>query len=171
MSIIKEFISRRKNKRFKVPNDAFAILRPNSATLGQILNMSTGGLAFNYIDNGEDEYKSKLMDIFLAEDGFYMDKLPVRTVFDEKINSYSNDGSAITINRCRVQFGELSQKQIDKMKCFIPSNPRGYLQDRRAKSCNRSGDNRRSYKRHEFKETDKRKVEDRRIIERRTIRI
>jgi hypothetical protein len=171
MSIIKEIINRRKNKRFKVPNDAFAILRPNSTKLGQILNMSSGGLAFSYIDKGKDECDSKLMDIFLAEDGFYMDKLEVKTVFDEKISSYFNDGSSITINRCRVQFGELSQKQIAKMKCFIPSNPRGYLQDRRANRCRRSGDNRRSYKKYEFKETEKRKIEDRRIIERRTIRI
>jgi hypothetical protein len=171
MSSIKEFINRRKNKRFKVPNDAFAVLRPHSAKIGQILNMSTGGLAFNYIDKGKDECNSKLMDIFLAEDGFYMDKLPVRTVFAEKINPFYNDGSSITINRCRVQFGELSQKQIAKMKCFIPSNPKGYLQDRRVNRCIRYDYDRRGYRKIEFKGTDKRKVEDRRSIERRKIQI
>ncbi len=44
---------RRKHKRFKVKQGAFAVASPDYNKLGQIKDISEGGLAFQFIEDGE----------------------------------------------------------------------------------------------------------------------
>ena len=63
-------IERRKHKRFQAQEGAYALLKDNSSKLGQIKNISKGGLAFSYIVNGGQVHESFNIDIFMM-------KLPV----------------------------------------------------------------------------------------------
>ncbi|WP_242637487.1 hypothetical protein [Desulfobacter hydrogenophilus] len=52
----KRTIDRRKNKRYKAAEGAYAAISPNSNKIGQIIDISMGGLCFKYIN---PENKSK----------------------------------------------------------------------------------------------------------------
>ncbi len=60
-----DFIERRKHERLKAKERAFAVLKSNFAKLGQIINISKGGLTFSYITNGKKSNGSFEVDIFI----------------------------------------------------------------------------------------------------------
>ena len=68
--------------------------------------------------SGSQEDASSELDIFLIGDGFHLDKVPFQTVSDEGIPERLSPGSQ-KVRRCGVQFGELTQMQILKLKEFI----------------------------------------------------
>jgi hypothetical protein len=106
----------RKDKRFQVPRDAFAALGPDYIKVGQIINISMGGLAFRYLGNEEPSNASEL-DIFLAGRAFYLYKLPFEIVWDLVTNE--KPFSSISMKVCGLQFGELTQSQISELQYFI----------------------------------------------------
>ncbi len=46
----KEFVKRRKNSRFKVDEGAFAVPKPRTTVMGQIIDISNGGLTFGKVN-------------------------------------------------------------------------------------------------------------------------
>ncbi len=77
----KRTVERRKNKRYKAVEGAYAAVSPNSHKLGQIIDISMGGLSFKYIDTSKDEKeKGNLSDetIFLSSMGYYVGDLPFK---------------------------------------------------------------------------------------------
>lgn len=125
----KSLVDRRKHKRFKVPADAFAIVKDPCFKLGQIADMSLGGISFYYI-SGKEFSRNIEVDILLADDDFYIDNLPVSIVSD--INVHLNESlDKRAFKRCGLQFEELTSQQRSKLSCFIPNQDSGYLQDKR----------------------------------------
>lgn len=125
----KKLVDRRKHKRFKVPADAFAIVKDPCFKLGQISDMSLGGISFYYI-SGKEFSRNIEVDILLADDDFYIDNLPVSIVSD--INVHLNESlDKRVFKRCGLQFEELTSQQRSKLSCFIPNQDSGYLQDKR----------------------------------------
>jgi c-di-GMP-binding flagellar brake protein YcgR len=117
MSII-EIVERRRHKRFQAEGGAYAAIRPQYDKIGQIIDVSKGGLAFRYLVSGSHESESFEMDIFLIGDGFHLDKVPFKTVFDQEIPKSLCPGPQ-TMRRCGVKFGELTQTQAHKLENFI----------------------------------------------------
>ncbi|MGD8982536.1 MAG: PilZ domain-containing protein [Desulfobacteraceae bacterium] len=113
-----EVVERRRHKRFQAEEGAYAAVRPQYDKIGQIIDVSRGGLAFRYMISGSQEDASSELDIFLIGDGFHLDKVPFQTVSDEGIPERLSPGSQ-KMRRCGVQFGELTQMQILKLKEFI----------------------------------------------------
>lgn len=111
-------IDRRGHKRFPVRDGAFAVLRPQLNKLGQIVDISLGGLAFRYVFTGTHSNGSFEMDIFLAGNGFYLERVPIRTVSDFKMTK-KIPMSSIPVRRCSVQFGELTPFQITQINHFL----------------------------------------------------
>jgi c-di-GMP-binding flagellar brake protein YcgR len=125
----KRINDRRKHKRFKVPSDAFAIVKNPCFKLGQIADMSMGGISFYYI-SGKQLTQKIAVDILLADDDFYIDNLPVSIVseIDVHVNESVEQSS---FKRCGLQFEMLTSQQRSKLSCFIPKQDSGYLQDKR----------------------------------------
>jgi len=117
MSRIK-VVERRKHKRFQPKEGAYAAVRPQYDKIGQIIDVSRGGLAFRYMVCGSQEDKSSELDIFLIGDGFHLDKVPFQTVWDQEIRERSCAGSQ-RMRRCAVQFEELTQMQTLQLEEFI----------------------------------------------------
>jgi hypothetical protein len=113
-----EVVERRKHKRFQAEDGAYAAVRPQYDKIGQIIDISRGGLAFRYMVSGNQEDKSSELDIFLIGDGFHLDKVPFQTVSDQEIPERLCAGSQ-TMRRCAVQFGELTQMQTLQLEEFI----------------------------------------------------
>ena len=134
-------IERRKHKRYAAKSGTFALLRSTSIELskindmslgqigfavikskpikmGQIINISKDGLAFDYIERPGNTLEVFKLDILFAEDAYYLGKLLFKTVYD-----YSVDPeiplSTFTIRRCGVQFGELTHRQHMQLEYFL----------------------------------------------------
>jgi len=69
MSKTDALLEQRKHKRFRPQDGTYAILRGPGKKLGQVINISRGGLAFRYIDIGERPKRSFELDISIEEDG------------------------------------------------------------------------------------------------------
>jgi len=114
----KEFIERRKHKRFKVKGGAFAVSTTDCKKLGQIKDIGKGGLAFQFIENDEPAKGSIEIEIFSTAGDFYLKKLPVKTVLDFKVdNSVSSD--SMPMRQWSMQFGELNYFQKLLLDFFL----------------------------------------------------
>ena len=123
----KEIVERRKHKRFQVKDGAFAVAmppQPCSTPLGQIIDVSRGGLAFRYIAGEEGSNGSFELVILLANNNFHSDKVPFETISDFEIAN-EVPFSSITMRRRGVQFGKLTDKQISQLDYFIRNHAIG----------------------------------------------
>jgi hypothetical protein len=123
MSQGKDESERRKHKRYPVKNGAFAVLGPPSTKIGQIINISMGGLAFGYIAGKEPSDTSFELGILLAEDSFHLTKVPFKTVSDQEAKEVPF--SSLTMRRCGVQFGELRPNQMSQLEYFMQNHTIG----------------------------------------------
>ena len=114
----REFIERRKHKRFKVKGGAFAVSTTDCKNLGQIKDISKGGLAFQFIENGEPAKGSIEIEIFSTAGDFYLKKLPVKTVLDSEIDNTVSSHS-MPMRQWRMQFGKLNYFQELLLDFFL----------------------------------------------------
>jgi len=137
----KKRIEYRYHKRFQLNEDAFALIRSipagslkikgksmgciacavfnaKPAKLGKIDNISMGGLMFHHADNKEQLSQSLILDILLADCGFYLANIPFNTITDVVIpDEVFSD--AIEIRQVRLQFKKLNTIQQARLKDFI----------------------------------------------------
>jgi hypothetical protein len=134
-------IDRRKHTRYTAQNGTFALLRSTSIELskiqdmsmgeigfavikskpvkmGQIINISTNGLAFDYIERRGKSISVFKLDILFAQNTYHLGKLLFKPVFDYAIDSEIPLNS-FTIRRCGVQFGELTAHQKSRLEYFL----------------------------------------------------
>ena len=139
-------VERRKHKRFSANDGTFAVVRSSDAPLhrikkmsmgeiacavyrskpakvGQIINLSQGGLSFSYIDRNESSSNAFEMDIIAADNSFYLDKLTFKTIMDVE-TSEEPSFSPITVKRQGVQFVGLTFKQLSKLEHFLRHHTR-----------------------------------------------
>jgi len=117
-------VERRKYKRFRVQDGAFVMFGPHSAKVGQIIDMSMGGLAFGYISSEEQSNRSFELDVFLTDHSFYLEKVPVKTISNLKIANESPSVSTTT-RRHGVQFEDLTHNQISELRYFLWNHTMG----------------------------------------------
>jgi len=133
--------NRRAHKRPRVKKDAFALIRPVSVKqirvvdrsmgeiscavyrskpvkFGRINNISMDGLSFDYIAGEQRLGQSLVLDILLADRGFYLANLTFKTICDVKVAAdFSMD--PIKMRRHHVRFERLAPSQIRKIQHFI----------------------------------------------------
>ena len=117
-------IERRKHRRFVVEEGVYVLLKNNSSKLGQIRNISRGGLAFNYIVNGEKMHESFKVDIFISGRGFYLKDLPSKKISDFHIKN-KLPFSTFAIRKVGIQFNELTQSQLSQLDNFMREHTAG----------------------------------------------
>lgn len=120
----KRTIERRKSKRYKAVEGAYAAISPSSHKLGQIIDISMGGLAFKYIDtknNGTKDQTQAEESIFLSSMGFYVGNLPFKTISDNEVTN-TPSFSAMKVRERRVQFTDLSFKQLFDLDFYLKNN-------------------------------------------------
>ena len=120
----KDAEDKRENSRFWIQEYAYAVLRPSSKKVGQIVDISRGGLSFRYPDTGEEQIESFELDIFLVGDDFYLDKIPFKTVSERDMEIELPDQS-LTMKQCGVKFDELTLEQIERLDLLIQKYAKG----------------------------------------------
>ena len=109
------FEEKRKLKRFKGKEGACAaFIRPNDLmNLGQIQDISTGGLCVQYVSTNEDNKGRSGIKIFGSNEFFiHLNKVQCRIVYDQEVPEYS-------WGRCGVEFENLSVKDLAMLQDFI----------------------------------------------------
>jgi hypothetical protein len=121
-----DFAERREHKRFEVQEGAFASLRGPVSKLGQITDISKGGLAFRYIDTGVSPDSSFELDISLSDNGFHLEKVSCKSISDSEITNKFHF-SSITMRRLGVRFEELTHNQASQLEYFIQAHTIGEI--------------------------------------------
>ena len=125
----KRTIERRKNRRYKAVEGAYAAVSPNSHKLGQIIDLSMGGLAFKYIDTSSEDLKDETNPeetIFLSSMGYYVGDLPFKTIADYEITN-APSFSSMKVRKRHLQFTDLSFKQLFDLDYYLKNNVSGLV--------------------------------------------
>ena len=125
MSLNREIVDRRQYKRYQVPTNSYISLGSNDPGLGQIIDISMGGIAFRYMGSEKLPDQSHL-DMFLTEGDLCLSKVPFKTVSDYEIPNTvlckivdPIPRSCRTMRRSGLQFGELMPEQKVQLERFI----------------------------------------------------
>jgi len=131
----------RSQKRFRLSKDAYALIRSFSrgplniggksmgciacavfnakpAKLGMIDNISMGGLAFQHVESKRDSEEAMVLDILLADCGFYLADIPYKIVKDSNIAD-DIPGESIEMRQVRLQFQHMTDVQQATLEEFI----------------------------------------------------
>jgi hypothetical protein len=117
-------IERREHKRFLVQEGAYALLKNNSSKLGQIKNISRGGLAFSYIVDGEQMHDSFKVDIFISNLGYCLKDIPSKKISDLHVDN-KLPFSTFSIRQVGIQFNELNHSQLSQLDNFMRDHTTG----------------------------------------------
>ncbi|MGD9006989.1 MAG: PilZ domain-containing protein [Desulfobacteraceae bacterium] len=107
--------NRRKEARFSVSDSVYVVINTEPQTLGQMVEISTSGLAFTFVDLNETSKRLSAqatlrMDLFAGGKGFFIKDLACRLV--SKIENVSDQSlSSLTIKRVGVEFENLTLPQ------------------------------------------------------------
>ena len=116
----KMFEEKRKFKRFKGKEGAFAaFIRPNELiNMGQIQDISMGGLCVRYLSTHENHEGYSGIKIFGTNDRFiHLDRVQCRIVYDHDVPEGSWE--QISTRRCGVELENLSVKHLSTLQEFI----------------------------------------------------
>lgn len=120
----KRTIERRKNRRYKAVKGAYAAISPNSNKIGQIIDISMGGLCFKYINTenkSEEPVNRNEESIFLSSMGYYVGDLPFQTIADYEIMDRPSF-SSMKVRKRHVKFTDLTFKQLFDLDYYLKNN-------------------------------------------------
>ncbi|WP_035236461.1 PilZ domain-containing protein [Desulfobacter vibrioformis] len=120
----KRTIERRRNKRYKAVEGAYAAISPNSNRLGQIIDISMGGLCFKYIapaNKSSDPEEKNEESIFLSSIGYYVGDIPFQTIADYEITD-APSFSSMKVRKRHIKFTDLTLKQLFDLDHYLKNN-------------------------------------------------
>jgi hypothetical protein len=115
---------RRKHVRYFPDQEAFAALGGGFSKVGRIINISMGGLAFEYTVFHETEEENVSAEIFLATGAVHLHHVPCKVIVDEGINTHTvqrKNLKMLSNRRCRIQFTEIPIDLERELESFISS--------------------------------------------------
>ncbi len=121
---------RRRDQRFAVKERAIAVLQVGSrfTKLGRIVDVSRGGLAFDYVPMDvvapetmvhEDEVGPVVLSILSEEGVMAMRDVFIQTVSDRPLISQMPAFASVATRRCGVRFRDLSMAQRSQLDEFL----------------------------------------------------
>ena len=116
-----ETYERRQFNRIKARNDAYVIFPTTSVPLyGFIVDISRGGISFEYIPVDDAMIETDVLDIILGDTGRRFNSLPFQSISD--IESPDPCYSPVVLRRRGVQFVDLTTAQQSDLENFIHQN-------------------------------------------------
>ena len=109
---------KRRHKRFKVTPKVFVEFSSSLPHIGQIIDISIGGIAFRYIERDGAIACSQIKIYNISGNGFFLENLRVKTISDIRIPSHLGP-SVIRIRRQGVQFQKLSAENMESLEYLI----------------------------------------------------
>ncbi len=112
---------RREKARYRPQKLTFIAIKPQFVKLGKILDISEGGLCFQYLvkDDQIGDAPALEADIFMSENGYYLPDVSCKMVWDTPIQQDMTFPSGFQSRRCGLQFGRLTKDQKGKLERFL----------------------------------------------------
>jgi hypothetical protein len=112
----KEWLERRKHRRFQARPGLLAVLRPAYVS-GQVIDISRGGLSFSCVGK-HSRINGCLLEVFLVRSHIYLARVPIKTVSCIEIDKefFRN---FITLRRYSVEFINLDAEQTHLLDHII----------------------------------------------------
>ena len=114
-------IERRIQDRFQPKDSTFVAFRPDFTKLGRVVDISIGGLCFQYMDYGEPKLEGKTfgIDIFKSNNGYYLSDISCKLVHEAEVGEGMTFLKDMKNRRCGIQFKDLKQEQADMINEFL----------------------------------------------------
>lgn len=93
---------------------AMAVIKSRPSRMGEIVEISRGGLSISCVENNADISKSKEMDILFTDDDFYLSRLPFKTI-NERFIKAEAPFDVFNMTQLAVQFEALTENQRKKL--------------------------------------------------------
>lgn len=125
----KKYVQRRQHVRFRVDGATIGVSRDQYTKMGQVVDISMGGLSFRYFDGGMESAEfpeSAKMAILLAPKDFHLENIPFRTILDFPVQP-----TFLEMRQRCVQFGNLTPAQLLHLEYFISNLSGGPIIDSR----------------------------------------
>ena len=117
---------RRRQKRYKIKDPAHVLIECGSiGELGDLLDISIGGLAYKRYENSGLINEEAVLELFLSDDSFSIKNIPYNMISDIIIDNDLPFNFIDIVKRRGVKFGLLTGKQISALECFIENHQRG----------------------------------------------
>ena len=111
-------LEQREHKRFRVPKTTFVALWPEFLRVGQVADISMGGLAFRHLTGKEPASEPLQLDLFLAGGSFYLYRVPVEMIWNlEPVEAGASNPP--DLRHCGLRFGALTPGQTAQLDYFV----------------------------------------------------
>jgi len=117
-------VERRKHPRYKVKDNAFAIINSDPVRLAPILDVAIGGLGVLMNGDGQWLNQASKLEIMVADCSFYLENIPFEAISNFKALP-ANVSNLPGGRRCSLIFGSLTPSQKSELKYFIRSYTQG----------------------------------------------
>jgi hypothetical protein len=107
----KTLIGRRRLKRHRVRRTVYALINKKSGIMGEVNEINTKGLSFNYHFDEKTVPLSSKIDIIYLNDDFRLSEIPYTRITDLR--------KTLELRRCGILFGNLTESQLSQLKFFI----------------------------------------------------
>jgi hypothetical protein len=111
----------RAHERFRVKEGVFAVIKKNNdtkMTVGQIIDISPGGMSLKYLANSENIDGAYKLDIYYTGHGAQLKDIPFKVVTDFRLDS-PFPFSSVFMRRGCLQFQDMSNEHINQFVDFI----------------------------------------------------
>ena len=108
---------RRKHKRYDVKEGAFAAL-PSNYLVGQIKNISKGGISFTCLSSGKQKFNMPILEIFSKDNDFYLREIPFKIVSEIDVEDRV-PSSSIQMKQIGGEFVNLTEDQKSQLDYFL----------------------------------------------------
>jgi len=112
---------RREHTRLKPKDLTFVALRPDFTRLGKIVDISGGGLCFQYMAKEKQPPDGSAVhaDIFISSNGYYLPGVPCKMVYEKKMEQDITFPIGLEYRTCGLQFKGLSREQHEKLDYYL----------------------------------------------------
>ena len=116
---------RRKAVRFLPQIETYVALRPEFTKLGKIIDISKGGLAFQYIGSKEESRGPTQLDLFTGNNGFYLSTLRCKVIYDITLSEKETAATPLERRRCGLEFVEATEAQAAQLEQYLANHVAG----------------------------------------------
>ncbi len=135
MTLYKPFSMRRTHDRYKIEGGKIGVINHLYTKTGYIYDISMGGLAFHYVDNGQAKNEFpflSMLSITIKKQGFFLQDIAFKTISDRTIQP-----AFLEMRQRSIQFVEIPQEKKFHLEYLISELTSEKIKD------NRSGRDRR----------------------------
>jgi len=117
---------RRKHARFKPSELTFVALRPDFTRLGKIVDISRGGICFQYMvpEDQQSLAAALWVDVFQSASSYYVPSVPCKVVYERRQQSTAFP-IGIEYRQCGLEFADLTPEQGALLDLYLANHTAG----------------------------------------------